>query len=134
MGKADEEGKIVGKSAVIIGRVSKGAYEGKPIYSSVHIGVSNSQYLVICASEVSFGLFADKPIVMCKITPDTVASYEKLSETQTSADTNRVADATFFFGLGAGLLASQLGKSTSVMVAVTFKDGCKSLLSLNETG
>lgn len=124
----------MGKTAVIIGRVSKGLHEGKPIYSSVHIGVSNNQHLVICASEVKFGLFADEPKVLREITPATVESYEKLSETQTAADTNRVADATFFFGLGAGLLASQLGKSSSVMVAVTYKDGNKSLLSLNGTG
>ena len=124
----------MGKAAVIIGRVQKGQYEGKPIYSSVHIGVSKNQHLVICNSEVRFGLFADEPLVLREITPSTVESYEKLSEEQLSADSSRVADATFWFGLGAGLLASQLGKSTSVMVAVTFKDGLRSLLSLNGTG
>lgn len=124
----------MGKSATIIGMVKKGQYEGKPVYSSIHIGVSSDQHLVICDSEVSLGLLASAPDVLCEITPSTVESYEKLSEAQLSANSDRVADATFWFGIGAGLLASQLGKSTSILVAVFFKDGNKSLLELSDVG
>lgn len=57
--------------------------------------------------------------------------FQDMGKVDSVANYITVANATFWFGIGAGILASQFGQSTTYLVAVEYVNGEKSLLHLN---
>lgn len=122
------------KDAIKLGIVVEGAYANNPIYSSVHIGVSQIQYLVICCENVSFGFFSNNPRVAKEIKVTDVENYEILSSQQISGDAGNVMWSTLLFGVVGTIAASRQVSSNEYLISINFSDGQKSLIQLNSTG
>jgi len=107
------------------GTVIAGDFEGCNVYR----WDENSFHIV--RGEAKVGVFAAPWDTVKEINKSTVEKYEEISSAQLSANAGSVGAATFWFGMAGGLLASQLGKSTSHDIAIYFKDGKESLLRLS---
>ena len=108
-----------------IGKVVYGCFKDHAVFVN-----DKKTYLII-------GNGGDKytdPNVEEVFSPDTIQGYKLLSQSEVSADSSGVIDATFWLGIGAGLLVSQLGKHTEYLVEVTYKTGEKSHIVLIQEG
>jgi len=117
------------------GKVLQGDYDGNYVYCW-----NKDTFKIYSENVIEFskimGLEKRMESLYCSaiITCDTVENYEIISENQTNADAGTVARATLLFGVGAGLLASQMGKDSHHMIGIEFIDGRKSLIRFNSSG
>lgn len=110
------------------GKVLSGKFAGKNVYVW-----AENQSLMIFDGVLSNGAFSGSSPAqqLSLIDPNTVSSFQDMGKVEESSNLGAVANATFWFGVGGGILASQLSKSNSYLVAVEYVNGEKSLLQLN---
>lgn len=105
-----------------IGQVVYGKYKGFGVFSN-----DRNTYLVI---GFLAGNANEDPYIEEVISQDTVQECKLISQIEANADSSAVLGATFWLGIGAGLLASQMGKHMEYTVELTFRTGEKSQLVL----
>ena len=110
------------------GKVLAGKYVDKEVYVWIH-----NESLMIHDGLVYNGLIMSSPESkrVFLINSSSIVAYEQVGATTLQANTEGVGTATFLFGIGAGILASQLGQQEVHNIAVQYADGEKSLLQLN---
>ena len=108
-----------------IGQVVYGKYKDHAVF------VNNEKtYLVI-------GIGGDKytdPKVEEVLSVETVSDYKLILQSEANANSSGVFNATFWFGFGAGLLASQMGKHMEYTVEITYTSKEKSHIVLINEG
>ena len=108
------------------GKVVNGEYAD----SNVYVWEENKS-LKIIDGILNNGIFSPGYTEKCTIYASTIKAYEDMGSVSHNADPGKVGVATFWFGIGGGLLASQLGNQTVYSVIVQYDNGKLSMFQLN---
>ncbi len=108
------------------GIVVNGEFAGLNVY----VWAENKS-LMIVDGVLDNGFFGRSSTNKCELNASTIKAYEDLGSVTQNASPKAVSTATFWFGVGAGVLASQLGKQEVHTVVVQYSSGKVSMLQLN---